>query len=251
MENFTAFDQVETAAVGDACAEQLRGVTAAFEAAWDAGGAQKQSLLDLFGTPADFTRGDMAWMLADSAAMGPQYGFKADMCGYVVGTVPATYPDLLTAFAAWTADHYGPDFGASCYYSTACLSDPARAAEWADNKPWVWQCCHELEYWQVAYPGSLRSSALTLDYFLGQCGAAFGAGYPAADVTAFNAEYQVGGRGGRGVYSGRRVACAAAWRRAVAAAWHCNVPASQSTKSSSCFLAQGTLAYPPTRAWRA
>jgi hypothetical protein len=32
----------------------------------------------------------------------------------------------------------------------------------------------ELAYWQVAYPGSLRSSVITLDYFAGQCLAAFG-----------------------------------------------------------------------------
>ena len=29
------------------------------------------------------TREDFAWMLADSAAMGPQYGYKTDMCAYL------------------------------------------------------------------------------------------------------------------------------------------------------------------------
>ena len=65
---------VEAEAVGEACAGSLRATVAAFEAAWDAGGTEKNDLLDLFNTPSDFTKGDMAWMLADSAAMGPQYG---------------------------------------------------------------------------------------------------------------------------------------------------------------------------------
>jgi hypothetical protein len=84
VENFTAFDQVEADAVGTTCGDALRGVTAAFENAWDAGGDAKANLLALFGTPEDFTKGDMAWMLADSAAMGPQYGYKLAMCAYVV-----------------------------------------------------------------------------------------------------------------------------------------------------------------------
>jgi len=67
---------VETEALGPACATNIRAVTAAFEAAWDAGGAAKADLLALFHTTEDFTKGDMAWMLADSAAMGPQYGYK-------------------------------------------------------------------------------------------------------------------------------------------------------------------------------
>mmetsp|Transcript_11675 Transcript_11675/g.15424 ORF Transcript_11675/g.15424 Transcript_11675/m.15424 type:complete len:474 (-) Transcript_11675:311-1732(-) len=186
VENFTRFDEVEAAAVGEACANQLRNVTAAFEAAWDAGGAQKQTLLDLFNAPTDLTKGDMAWMLADSAAMGPQYGAKAELCSYLVDPVPN---DILAAFAQWTTDHYGESFGSSCYYSTACLSDPDRVDEWYDTKSWIWQCCHELEYWQVSYEGSLRSSSLDYAYFEKQCSVAFGSGYPTADVAAFNANY--------------------------------------------------------------
>jgi len=49
------------------------------------------------------------------------------MCAYFDD---AQYPDVLTAFAAWTNAHYGDDFGASCYYSTACLSDASRVDEW-------------------------------------------------------------------------------------------------------------------------
>jgi hypothetical protein len=56
VDNFTEFDVVEAAAVGDDCAAQLRNVTGQFEAAWDAGGDTKQALLDLFHTPGDFTK---------------------------------------------------------------------------------------------------------------------------------------------------------------------------------------------------
>jgi hypothetical protein len=97
--------------------------------------------------------------------------------------------DLLAAFASWTNDHYGSDFGSSCYYSTACLSDPSRVSEWYDTKSWIWQCCHQLEYWQVWYPNALRSAAIDYAYFEDQCSAAFGDGYPSANVAAFNQEY--------------------------------------------------------------
>jgi len=191
VENFTQFDVIETQAVGADCAQALRDVTAAFENAWDAGGDTKQDMLDMFGTPDDFTKGDMAWMLADSAAMGPQYGSKIEMCNYLIDpTSEQPKDDLLQAFANWTNDHYGTSFGASCYYSTACLSDPTRVSEWYDTKSWIWQCCHQLEYWQVAYPDSLRSSVLTYDYFTTQCGAAFGSDYPSANIQDFNTQYE-------------------------------------------------------------
>jgi hypothetical protein len=57
VENFTQFDVIEAEAVGDECANALRTVTSYFEAQWDAGGEQKQALLDLFNTPDDFTKG--------------------------------------------------------------------------------------------------------------------------------------------------------------------------------------------------
>lgn len=126
-------------------------------------------------------------MLADSAAMGPQYGSKVEMCNYIVGL--DTSLEVMTQFANFTNEHYGTTFGSSCYYSTACLSDPTRVSEWYDTKSWVWQCCHQLEYWQVAYPNSLRSSVITYDYFENQCKAAFGADYPKANVKKFNEEY--------------------------------------------------------------
>ena len=76
--------------------------------------------------------------------------------------------DILTAFASWTKDHYGANFGASCYYSTECLRNPAYKDQWPNQRTWVWQCCSEVAYWQVAYPGALRSAVMTLDAFNSQ-----------------------------------------------------------------------------------
>ena len=70
----------------------------------------------------------------------------------------------------------------------ACRHRPSVLPRY-DTKSWIWQCCHELEYWQVWYDGAVRSSSLTFEYFTGQCAAAFGEGYPAADVAAFNEAY--------------------------------------------------------------
>jgi hypothetical protein len=184
--NFTAFDQAVAGALSPACEAAIHAVTAAFEQAWEVP-ASRVAMLALFNTPAaDFSQADFAWMLADSAAMGVQYGFKEAMCAYLV---PAPADGYLKAFARWTIDHYGADFGSSCYYSTACLSDPSRYNEWYNAKTWVWQCCYQLAYWQASYEGSLRSSVITTDYFMQQCQSAFGPTLPPVDVDAFNARY--------------------------------------------------------------
>lgn len=187
--NFTAFDATVATAIGPVCSAAVRAVTAAFETAW---AANNSALLNLFGTPAYYTATDMAWMLADSAAMGPQYGFKDAMCAYLVtdaaaGTYLTGWPALV-AFANWTAVHYGPTFGSSCYYSTECLSNVAYWAQWNDGTTWVWECCNQLAYWQAAYPGSLRSALITTDYFVVQCRTAFGPS-TFANTSAFNAVY--------------------------------------------------------------
>ena len=46
-------------------------MTAAFEAAW-ADPEARAAMMKQFGTAEYFTKADMAWMFADSAAMGPQ-----------------------------------------------------------------------------------------------------------------------------------------------------------------------------------
>lgn len=110
--------------------------------------------------------------------------FPQALCSYMV---PLTSTPLVQ-FANWTNTHYGPGFGAQCYYSTVCLSDPSYASQWPNQRPWVFQCCNELAYWQAGYPGSYRSQLITTDYYVAQCQSAFGPEtYP--NTTAFNGRY--------------------------------------------------------------
>ena len=184
-DNFTAFDHQVVADVDAECRASLFAVTAAFDAAW-ADPAKRAAMKAQFGTADYFTQGDMAWMLADSAAMGAQYGAKAALCAALV---PLTDP--LAQFAAWTKQHYGPNFGSNCYYSTKCLSDASMSDQWipADYQ-WVGQCCREVAYWQIHDAATYRSAAITLDYYNSQCQAAFGFD-PSSTNAAFNQRYDV------------------------------------------------------------
>lgn len=192
--NYTAFDEAVSTAVGPTCKAALQAVTAAAEQAWDTNASTQAQLLQLFGVPAGYlTRADFMWMLADSGAMGPQYGFKDLMCSYLL--TPNSAPGYLTgwpaltAFQNWTVTHYGAEYPTSCYYSTQCLSNPQTyQANYSDSTTWVWQCCSQVAYWQASYIGSIRSSALTTDYFVQQCQAAFGPSV-FANTTTFNARY--------------------------------------------------------------
>jgi hypothetical protein len=65
------------------------------------------------------------------------------------------------------------------------------SSQWiAADYQWVRQCCIELAYWNVAYAGSFRSAAVTLDYFNAQCQAAFGVDpFTSGNNAAFNAAH--------------------------------------------------------------
>ena len=65
---------------------------------------------------------------------------------------------------------------------------PARVLAGAHTAP-LYHCIQpNLQLLQVAYAGSLRSSAITLDYFQNQCNVAFGRKMT-QDTDAFNAKY--------------------------------------------------------------
>ena len=152
---FVEFDMQVKEAIGSVCAAQVLAVTSAFEVAWQDSSLQAQ-LFALFNTtPSRLTKADFAWMLADSAAMGDQYGYKAAMCG-MLAPAGAAPMDALAAFAKWTSVHYG-DLANQCYYSTSCLSDAAQKQQWYNQKTWVWQCCSQLAYWQVHYSSCHRA----------------------------------------------------------------------------------------------
>ena len=181
--NFVEFDRQIVRDISGECADALRHITALAEAAFD-DPAERARMYSLFKAPDSLSRVDFLWMMADSGAMGPQYGAKAALCAAVL----PVGADPLAQFASWTIGHYGSGFASQCYYSTSCLSDPSQSARWANQRPWVWQCCSELAYWQPGFPGSIRSREITVDYFTGQCQAAFVPGL-VANTTGFNAVF--------------------------------------------------------------
>lgn len=69
--NFSQFDQQIAFELPPPCAAALHTVTTLAEQAWDDPTSRTRAL-KLFNTPDYFTREDFLWMLADSAAMGPQ-----------------------------------------------------------------------------------------------------------------------------------------------------------------------------------
>eukprot|EP00937_MAST-01D_sp_MAST-1D-sp2_P006933 g6933.t1 len=174
--DFVGFDEQVRAAIGDACAQDWDGVTAAFDAALAAGGADAAAAKALFGLPAKYLDADFYYMIADAASMADQ----AELCAMLAGTRGAAPARVRAAFSAWVSSYYGTDFGAGCFYDTGCLADAARAGEWQPtNRAWRWQKCNEVAYLQPA-PASkpLRSRHLTLAAEVTQCAAVFG-GAPA------------------------------------------------------------------------
>jgi pimeloyl-ACP methyl ester carboxylesterase len=180
---FTGFDMQVTQAIGEECANKVRLITATFENAINAGrGAQAKAL---FGSPQDMEDPDFFYMMADSAAMADQYGFKANLCEAISALTPDTDDaNIMATFANFTIHLWGADFGSNCFYDSHCLkNDPKR---WQPtSRAWRWQKCHELAYFQVApQTDSLRSQLIDMKYVLQQCVEVFGAGtFPATSVT--------------------------------------------------------------------
>ena len=159
--DYTAFDGHLVSVLPSECLQSIRNVMGNFSILWD-NPSTRPALMGYFGTPSYFTKSDMAWMMADASAMSVQYGSKDNMCNMLV---PQT-SNYMEQYAAFVNASYGAGFGANCYYSTACLSDPSYQDQWTNaDYGWVFQCCNELAYWQVSYPNSLRSQTITSDYY--------------------------------------------------------------------------------------
>lgn len=186
--DYFAFDGHLKSVLPVACEKAIRTVFDAFSAAYD-DAALRGPMMAAFGTPAYFTKADMAWMLADGSAMAVQYGYKNQLCNTIQPLNQSTPTSIFEQYATIIEDLWGANFGSSCYYSTECLSNPQYSDQWAAaGYSWVFQCCSQLAYWQTSYPKSLRLSAITTDYYIAQCRAAFGEStFP--DTYAFNAKY--------------------------------------------------------------
>lgn len=167
---FHEFDEQVATAAGAHCADVLRRTTRAFE--WEIQRGNGTRVRALFGARAEMDDADFFYMLADSAAMAVQYGHKNVLCDHLVGAAELG-ASLVDAFAQFTSDMYGKDFGSKCFYDTACLaSEPKR---WGDDRSWRWQKCAQLAYFQVApSSGSLRAKVVDLAYHERQCHAIFG-----------------------------------------------------------------------------
>ncbi len=73
------------------------------------------------------------------------------------------------------------DVGVAVLQPACVLAGQSRCAPLHTGTTWLTRA-------QVAYAGSLRSSAITLDYFQNQCNSAFGRKMT-QDTDAFNAKY--------------------------------------------------------------
>lgn len=182
--DFYRYDEHVAAQLSPDCAHSVRVVQEKVEQLWGNETA-RFSFYDRYGIPHDVDKGGVAYMLADAVAGAVQYGKKTEMCQHIV---PLNGTDPLGQFLNMIKVMYGEGFTSDCGYSTSCMADKCRSDEWGSAYAWVFQCCRELGYFQVSYPGSLRMQAVNLDFFIGQCKRLFGAEvFP--DVFKFNLQW--------------------------------------------------------------
>jgi len=182
--DFVMFDVSITRAIGPRCAEAHRAITTAFESFVLARGADEAFAKALLGCRPGMLDGDFFYMLADALAMMVQYSSKSILCSNITGLdyESVTAKAIMENAAALIKDSWGAHFGTSCFYDTACISDPTNGP---NDRAWRWQKCYELAYLQSAplpnqledgqpLPKPLRSSLVNMSYMVGQCYAMFG-----------------------------------------------------------------------------
>jgi len=179
--DFTSYDGHIAQVLPKDCEDAIRVVQNDFDQWWK---NDEAGLKALFGTPDYFTKHDMAWMLGDSFTGPVQYGQKEAMCKLLV----PQREDFMVQYAQFVNLTMGPTFGSSCGYSTKCLSDPMMKDQWVGaDYAWIFQSCNEVAFWQIGYPGSIRTKYVSTDYFIDQCRTVFWDGiFP--DVYKLNQE---------------------------------------------------------------
>ncbi|EKG03883.1 serine carboxypeptidase S28, putative [Trypanosoma cruzi] len=182
--DYEAFDGHLLEVLPSSCAAAVRTVFNKFSKAYD-NPNRRAKMMKIFGTPNYFTKSDMAWMLADGAAMAIQYGYKDKLCSSIEFTEERA---LFKRYAEIMKLLWGEEFTRSCYYSTECLSNPSYSESWKEGYAWAYQCCSQLAYWQTGFPGSLRPREVNTSYFMYQCRAAFGEAI-LPDTYAFNKKH--------------------------------------------------------------
>ncbi len=168
--------------VSPICQDAVRTVMSIAEAMWD-NETRRPALLQIFGAPSYFLKGDFFYMLADAVAGAVQYGHKSIFCDSIL---PQNMTDPLGQYNSAIVALFGTGF-AGCYYSTVCLSSESMQSQWAGaGYAWIYQTCTQLAYWQVGFYNSLRPAmVVNTDYFENQCRLAFGQS-ALPDTFAFN-----------------------------------------------------------------
>jgi len=179
------FDSSTATAIGPTCANRLRAITAAYEAAWIAGRGPQIKALYNAQILSDL---DFHFAVADGAAMVVQYSNKARLCSAILANPSPTQDQLIQILADFIRSYYGAGFVTGCFYDTKCIAgDKARWGPMA--RSWRYQTCTQVAWLQSApAQGSLRPTNLTLPYFLKQCEQMFATGV-LPDVDTFNARY--------------------------------------------------------------
>lgn len=156
------------------CLQIVKDTTTAFVNALTTGGATRDAAMRLFGDGVeDLMDEDFYYMIADSSAMAVQYGHKNLLCDSMVD---GDAQFLMSNFANFTIKYWGAGFPHDCFYDTSCLANATESDRWQPTaRAWRWQKCSQLAYFQVApAQGSIRATAVDLQYHFEQCTTIFG-----------------------------------------------------------------------------
>jgi hypothetical protein len=178
--DYQEFDYHATVAAGPACADKVRAVIAAAEAALD--DPKALAALKARFQASDITDpDDFLYLLSDLAAESVQYGKRQDLCQAMLsGTDPvASYADYVKSFLAW--------YGSSAVSFVAQGGLELQPTPDNNARPWFYQSCAEWGYWQNAYHDprySMRSRHINAAYHARLCQRLFG--MKEADDQAMN-----------------------------------------------------------------
>ena len=180
---FEEYDSHVTEVVGPVCAEALRAVNVAAEAALANGRfADFKALFNSAGVVDD---NDFLYVLADVAAFAVQYGKPEPLCKALT-----TAADPVAAYAQHVREFFAEHKTTAVDFSPA-IAAKLGARESSGMRQWYYQSCREYGYWQDAHHDpkrSVRSARLNAAYDRGICQRFF-ALPEIADEAAMNARF--------------------------------------------------------------
>merc|ERR1712137_141432 len=171
--DFYQFDQQVSSAISLECASRLRTSTQQIEAMLQGTPQEAAAVKQAFQAEYFEDDGDFYYMIADAGAETVQYGFQNVMCGQYM--LPAkNESEYWKAFAQFTTQFWYPTFegGPPVSYTTKFqqIIKPPTAA-----RAWWFQQCSEFGWFQTApAQNSIRSSQITVEWYLKDCEKVFG-----------------------------------------------------------------------------